>query len=107
MLKYGNTEKFFNLSNCKDCNNNVVTTSSLNEIPGCKTIQCQKCANAWYICESHKLRFRCTHFAECQQYFSTFHKCLSTVPSSFKNEISFQLNEIDYDIDPHQQVIII
>ena len=99
MLKYANTEKYFNLFNYKDCNNNFVTTSYLKEIPGCKTIQCQKCANIWYVCESHNFCFPRTRFAECKKHFNAFHKCLSNVPSLFKNEINFQLNEIDYDTD--------
>ena len=99
MSKYGKIEKFFNLYNCKDCNNIVVKTSSLKEIPGCKTIQCQKCANMWYICKSHKLHFSRKHFSECKKHFNTFHKCLSTIPSSFKNEINYLLDEIDNDTD--------
>ena len=101
MLKNSNTETeiFINLSNCKDCNSNLVTVSFLKEIPGCKTIQCPKCANTWYVCESHKLCFPRRHFAECKKHFNTFHKCLSNVPSSFKNEVNFLLDKIDYDTD--------
>ena len=98
MLKYGKTEKVFNLYNCKDSNNNIVETSSLKEIPGCKTIQCQKCTNMWHVCESHKHRFSCKRFAEFKKHVNTFHKYLSTVPFSFKNEINYKLDEIDTDM---------
>ena len=101
MLKKSNTETeiFINLFNCKDCNSDLVTTSFLKEIPGCKTIQCNKCANIWYICESHKLRFPSRRFTKCKKHFNTFHKCISTAPSLYKNEVNFQLNETGYDTD--------
>ena len=98
MLKNSNTETeiFINLFNCKDCNSDLVTTSFLKEIPGCKTIQCKKCkkcANIWFFCESHKFCFLFRRFAKCKKHFNTFHKCLSTAPSLYKNEVNFQLNE--------------
>ena len=34
-----------------------------------------------------------------KKHFNTFHKCLSTIPSSFKNEINYLLDEIDNDTD--------
>ena len=64
-----------NLLNCKECQNyNIVTQSNHQDLHGCKTVQCKQCANTWYICEIHKLRFQRSRFGKCKDHFNTFHQ---------------------------------
>ena len=92
-------KKKFNLSNCKDCKNNIVTQSSTKDIPGCKTFQCQSCANIWYVCEIHKLRFGRSRFAKCKKHFTTFHKCASIEITSLNNDNLCDTNTFDDETD--------
>lgn len=80
-------EKIYNLFQCNDCNNNnTVTQSNHRELKGCKTVQCKQCANTWYICEIHKLRFSRLQFAKCKDHFNTCHKIVTYDKTLFSDD---------------------
>ena len=87
-----------NLLNCKECQNyNIVTQSNHQDLHGCKTVQCKQCANTWYICEIHKLRFQRSRFGKCKDHFNTFHQSFLKNTNMMKNLFCSEINALDDD----------